>query len=280
MKAIRAITIGLGGEGDIKPKIDLLGEAIRETGDDTGVIVCIHDITSEYFRELENSRLFASVACALNVRRPARFEFGSSILKGCAFGCNGKIVLGTSSASGKAAAKGTQPGEKDGGDEDAEHVIHIHSIGSTGLNRARYVQETSVARYLHELAENNESAIFCGQTEDLRMKHSGSGSGELPSGEWAEEEPSGEFFGINPGKQIQDALRYWFRNDPVCMASLLTTPWDLPLAVTLIKGGDNQYDFVFISPQWTVTHIDHRLPHSGEYQDEKQMLVCDLARAA
>ncbi len=280
MKSIRAITIGLGGEGEIKPKIDLLRDAIQETGNDTGVIVCIQDITSEYFRELENSGLFASVACALNVRRPARFEFGSSILQGCAFGCNEKIVLGTSSVSGHLPAKGTQSGEIGGHDENAEHVIHIHSMGSTGLNRARTVQDVSVARFLHDLADNNESAIFCGQIEEPAVKNTRNGNGELSHEEVVDREAGADFFGINPGKQIQDALRFWFKNDPVCMASLLKTPWNLPLAVTLIKGGDHQYDFVFISPQWTVTHIDHRSVGSHEYQGENPMLVCDLARAA
>jgi hypothetical protein len=114
----------------------------------------------------------------------------------------------------------------------------------------------------------------------LVKNHAQDPHGDLPSGKQDTDDNGGDFFGINPGKQIQDALRYWFNNDPVCMASLLKTPCDLPLAVTLIKGGDNQYDFVFISPQWTVTHIDHRLIGNDEYSGERQMLVCDLARAA
>ena len=69
MRTIRTITWNLSHTGDIGPKIALLREAIREAGDDTGVIVCLQEVTSDYYHELLGCGLFSEVVCSLNVRR-------------------------------------------------------------------------------------------------------------------------------------------------------------------------------------------------------------------
>jgi hypothetical protein len=282
MRTIRTITWNLSDTGDIGPKIDLLREAIREAGDDTGVIVCLQEVTSQYYRELLHCGLFSEVVCSLNVRSSDRFDPEARPL-GCAFGCTGKINLGAGSISGRlpgteaSDAMISSPHETDHG---MMHLVNVHSLNGIGFNKMKSVQSASVARYIYSLAKHNESVIFCGKISDDFLEENDTPSEEAsPSyGDWPD--PSGTFFGVNPRRHLQEALRMWLKSNPVCMASRLQSSADGPLSVTLIKGGDHHYDFLFISPQWVVQHIDQRHDESLRAGSRHAMVVCDLAREA
>jgi hypothetical protein len=282
MRTIRTITWNLSDTGDIGPKIELLREAIREAGDDTGVIVCLQEVTSQYYRELLNCGLFSEVVCSLNVRSSERFDPEARPL-GCAFGCTGKINLGTGSITGRLP-------DMDASDEmpppspDAGHgmmlLVNVHSINGIGFNKIKSARSASVARYLYSLAKHNESVIFCGKISDdvpdendHAMEETSPSSGDRP-------DPAGTFFGVNPRHHLREALKMWLKSNPVCMVSRLQSSADGPLSVTLIKGGDHHYDFLFISPQWVVKHIDQRHDESLRAGSRHAMVVCDLAREA
>ena len=280
MRTIRTITWNLSHTGDIGPKIALLKEAISEAGDDTGVIVCLQEVTSQYYRELLNCGLFSEVVCSLNVRSSDRFDRDNQPL-GCAFGCAGNINLGTGSISGRLPAMGAadpmQPSLFEAG-RDMMHLVNVHSI--TGIGKMKAVPSASVARYLYSLAKHNESVIFCGKINDAFLEESDGGPDDTFPSYVDRLDPSGTFFGVNPRHHIQEALRMWLKSNPVCMASQLQSSADGPLSVTLIKGGDHHFDFLLISPQWVVKRIDQFHDESLRAGSRYAMVVCDLAREA
>jgi hypothetical protein len=275
MRTIRTITWNLSHTGDIGPKIALLREAIREAGDDSGVIVCLQEVTSHYYRELLSCGLFSEVVCSLNVRQSDRSDREVRTM-GCAFGCNEKIYLGAGSISERLPAmEQTEPAYHVQG-HSITHMVNIHSLNRIGFDKMKSIQSASVARYLYNLAKHNESVIFCGKIGDALLDEQDSDQKDLavPQGD------AGMVFGVNPRRHLEEALKTWLRSNPVCMASRLQSPSDGPLTVTLIKGGDHHYDFLFISPQWVVKHIDQRQDESLRAGSHHPMVVCDLAREA
>jgi len=279
MRTIRTITWNLSHTGDIGPKIALLREAIREAGDDTGVIVCLQEVTSDYYHELLGCGLFSEVVCSLNVRQSDRFDREARML-GCAFGCNDKINLGAGSISGRLPEMDQAQPQYAVSGHSIMHMVNIHSLSSIGFDKMKSIQSASVARYMYNLAKHNESVIFCGKINNAVLDENDPHHKESLSPHGDYQEPQGTFFGVNPRHHLQEALKTWLRSNPVCMASRLQTTTDGPLAVTLIKGGDHHYDFLFISPQWVVKHIDQRHDESLRAGSHHAMVVCDLAREA
>jgi len=282
MRTIRTIAWNLSETGDIGPKIELLREAIREAGDDTGVIVCLQEVTSQYYRELLNCGLFSEVVCSLNVRSSERFDPEARPL-GCAFGCTGKINLGTGSIAGRLPdmdASDEMPPSFPDADHGMMHLVNVHSINGISFNKMKSFQSASVARYLYNLAKHNESVIFCGRISDNFLDDDDTHSEDPPPSYGDRQESAGTFFGVNPGHHLQEALKMWLKSNPGCMASRLQSSADGPLSVTLIKGGDHHYDFLFISPHWVVKHIDQRHDESLRAGSRHAMVVCDLTREA
>ena len=79
---------------------------------------------------------------------------------------------------------------------------------------------------------------------------------------------------------LHDALRVWLAAHPIEAEQLYSLHPQGPLAISYDRGVPCRYDFIYVTPDFTVSHVDYLYREAIEAGSDHALVVADLLQTS
>ena len=264
------------------PKSKLLKSAINEVK--TPSVIALQEVSEGTYQDLCENEILKGCVFSLNYRKPGRFD-GKNRALGCLIACVGDIVVMESSVIERAPFPERTLVARLKVADNVFEIVCFHSLTGVAYGRAKSAQFSAISEYLHGLS--GVPVVFCGDANEPKIDHY-----DLDKTVFFNQKGDGGktakmLLGRTDAHNLRDAYRIWLESNDKELERIKRYQGEkeknldsAPLAVShIVRGKKKRYDYLFVSPEWSVENVDYRYAKAMFTGSDHAMLVVDLILA-